>query len=54
MKNKTVRGVVREVATMQGVGVVDGSGGTGSGAGVLQTKAGGYILTKGGLRILVK
>jgi len=45
-----VQSVVREVAIMSG-GVVSGEGGTTAG---LQTKAGGYILTRGGLRILAK
>jgi len=50
MKNKVIQGVVKEVATMQGSGIVDGMG-----RGVaLQTKAGGFILTKSGLRIKVK
>jgi len=44
-----VKGVVRDVARMVGSAATGISGGTG-----IRTKAGGFILTKSGLRIKVK
>ena len=56
MKNsKVIQGVIKEVATMRSVSVVDGIGIiSSSGAGLLQTKLGGFILTKAGGQIEVK
>ena len=48
-RERLVQPVVREVAIMQ-----TSVTGAGAGGGGLQTKAGGYILTRGGLRIKVK
>jgi len=54
MEKKVISDVVKEVATMSGSGVVDGGVSIGEGGTALLTKAGGYILTRGGVRILVK